>query len=360
MPLKLFDRYMAGRFLKPFLFGLGVFALLIFLGDLFGKMALLAKSRAPFWVILQYLWLEVPYWAIRSIPMATLLATLYAVTGFVQSGEWIAVQATGFQARAFFRPILWMALGVTALSFAAQELVLPACHRRAQRLWRDQIHPEWEWDKYEDVVLMAGSDQFVTARLFRVREGLLERPVLDEYGKGGLIRQLDARSARWEEGSRRWTFEDGVERFFDGDEGIRESPFKRLDSGLREPPRALIPRKKNPDEMSLFEMRLYLRQARRLGASLREARAALHSKIAYPFANLVLCLLGIPLALRLRRASRALSFGLVLGVSFLYLFVMETGRALGMSGWMPAALAAWAPNLAFGAAAAWLYRRTEV
>src|SRR5258708_264937 len=82
-PVKIFDRYMARRFLKPFFFGLGVFALLIFLGDLFDKMPQLLKSQASLWVILQYLWLEVPYWAVEIIPMATLLATLFAVTGFI-------------------------------------------------------------------------------------------------------------------------------------------------------------------------------------------------------------------------------------------------------------------------------------
>ena len=99
--MKIFTLYMARKFFKPFLFGLGLFALLIFLGDMFDKMNYLFKTKASLWVVFQYLWLEVPYWTIRVIPMATLLATLVAITGFVQSGEWIAAQASGFKTRDF-------------------------------------------------------------------------------------------------------------------------------------------------------------------------------------------------------------------------------------------------------------------
>lgn len=353
-------RYMALRFLKPFLFGLGLFALLIFLGDMFDKMPRLVKSPASLWVILQYLWLEVPYWAVRVIPMATLVATLFAVTGFLQSGEWIAVQASGFEARAFFRPILAMAALVTVASFAAQETVLPACYARAQHLWRDRIHPEWEWDKYEDVVLVGGPGRFVTAKTFLVGRGLLENPVMDYYEGGRTMRQVGARRARWDPAAGRWVFLDGVDRSFGEDGQVRERAFSTLSSDLDAPPKALVPRARNPDEMSILETRRYLKQARRTGGSPRTARAALHAKLAYPFANLVLCALGIPIAMRLGRARRVAGFVTALAVSFAYVWMMEMGLALGAADRVHPALAAWTANLTFGTMAAWLYRRTEV
>ena len=75
--MKIFTWYMARRFFLPFLSGLALFSLLIFLGDMFDKMNVLLKSKATLWVIVQYLWLEVPYWTIKVIPMATLMATLF-------------------------------------------------------------------------------------------------------------------------------------------------------------------------------------------------------------------------------------------------------------------------------------------
>jgi len=359
--VRIFDRYMAKRFLQPFLFGLGIFALLIFLGDLFDKMPRLLKSSASIWVIVQWLWLDVPYWAIRVIPMATLLATLYAVTSFLRSGEWIAVQASGFEPRKFLRPLLLMAAAVTAFSFAAQETILPACYSRAQKLWRDQIHPEWEWDKYENVMLVAGPGLFLTAGTFLVKDGRIVWPVLDYYQDGRISKQIVAKEANWDGGAGRWVFVEAVERDFKvGETAAEEKRFDRLVSDMQNPPRTLVPRSKNPDEMSLAETLKYLRQVRTFGGSSREAWTAFYAKIAYPFSNLILCALGVPIALKLRRSSKALSFGAALALSFLYLWVMEMGRALGVAGRLPEPVGAWMANILFGGVAYWAQRHVEI
>ncbi len=357
--MRIFTWHMAQRFFRPFLLGLAIFSLLIFLGDMIDKMSYLAKSKAPFGVILQYLWLEVPYWAVRVVPMATLLATLIAITGFVQSGEWLAVQASGFETKSFWKPVLWCALVVTALSFAAQETILPACYQRARRLWRDRIHPEWEWDKYFDIALLGGPGRFISAKLFLPKEGRMERPMLERVGPKGVESQLDARSALWDGRSGRWVFHEGVERTFT-DGRVAETPFSTKPSDLDIPPRHLIPRTTNPDEMSLREMRGYAERLSQLGIPRREFEVAAHAKVAYPFVNFVICALGIPIALRLRRSAKTISFVVALVCSFLYLWLIEVGRALGTGGVLPPAVAAWAPNLVCAGIAAGLMRKVDI
>lgn len=357
--MNIFTRYMGKKFFKPFFFGLGIFALLIFLGDLFDRMNYLVKSKASLGLILQYLWLEVPYWGIRIIPMATLLATLVSISGFIQSGEWIAVQSCGFETKTFWKPVLWCSLVVTLFSFIAQETVLPFCFKRAGQLWREKIHPEWEWDKYYDIVLLGKSDQFLQAHLFLPKSGLMERPILERVGPRGLERQIDARSALWDETRGRWIFHKGVERQF-GKAGVREKSFASLESDLDTPPRSLVPRNRNPDEMSLRELLRHMKTSSPLGAPPREFMIAAHAKVAYPFTNLVICALGIPVALRLRAAAKVLSFISALVLSFLYLWCMEMSKTLGAGGHLHPLIAAWSANIIFGALAALLIRRYDV
>jgi len=358
--MSLLARYALRRFLAPFFFGLGVFALVVLLGDFFDKMNQIMGSKASFLTVAEYLGLSVPYWAIRVLPMATLLATIVSVTGFMLSGEFIGVQSSGVRPLDFFRPLLRASFVVAAAAFLLQETLLPACFSRAQRLWRERIHPEWEWNKYHDVQLVGGLDQFVTTKLFWVREGIMERPVLDYYGPDGVERQIDAKEARWKAESGRWVFEDGVERRYLAGRVESEKPFKALESGLSVPPNDLMPRMKNPEEMSLLELRRELRRARRLGAPQHPLKTAMQTKLAYPLTNVVLCALGLPIALRLGRASRPASFAAALGVSFLYLWLIETGRSLGDVGRLAPATAAWLPHLLFGAAALWMSRSTKI
>ncbi len=351
--IRIFSRYMASRFFKPFAFGLCVFALLVFLGDMFDHMNALAKSHATMVVILEYLWLEVPYWTIRVIPMATLLATLYALTGFVQSGEWIAAQASGFESKYFWRPVLACSLAVTAISFLAQETVLPLCYRHARILWQERIHPEWEWDKYYDIALIGGPDQFISAKMFQPKEGLMVRPLLEKVGKEGVESQLDAKKATWD-GSR-WVFYDGVARDFSPGK-LTQKPFDRQDSDLTVPPRNLIPRASNPDEMSYRELKQYSERVGHLGIPPRQFEIAVDAKLAAPFTNFVICALGIPIALRLQRASKIINFCAALGLSSVYLFVSEIAKTLGGGGELPPLAAAWLPNILFAGVAFYLIR----
>lgn len=359
--MKIFTLYMAKKFFKPFFFGLGIFALLIFLGDLFDRMNYLVKSKASLLTILEYLWLEVPYWTIRIIPMATLLATLISLSDFIQSGEWIAAQSCGFKSSDFWKPLVLCSLLVTVLSFTAQETVLPICYRRSTQLWRNSIHPEWEWDKYFDVALLGRPNQFVAAQLFLPKDGRMERPILEEIGPTGVEKQLDAKLALWDGLKGRWVFYNGVERHLGQNQKHSEESFEIRDSDLDLPPKNLIPRNKNPDEMSLLEIRQYAKRLKSSGRSLsREFQVASHAKLAYPFTNVILCCLGIPVALRLRKAAKVLNFCAALGLSFSYLWFMELARTLGVNGQLPPALAAWLANGIFGALAVGLIRRYDV
>lgn len=357
--MTIFTRHMMARFFKPFLFGLGLFAVLIFLGDTFDKMNYIVKSKAPFGIVLECLWLGVPYWAVRVIPMATLLATLVAMSGFVQSGEWLATQACGIETRRFWLPVLGGSCLVALVAFAAQETVMPAAWALSQKLWHERVHPEWEWSKYNDVVFAVGDSHFVQAKLFLPGDGRLERPILDTLDGADVSAQLDAAWAQWDSAAKRWVFHDGVERTF-GPQGVVEKPFAAKVSELDVAPAELIPRPRNPDEMTLREVLAYARRVGRFGGSPREYLVAAQSKLAYPFANVVVCALGIPIALRLRRSSRIVSFCGALGISFAYLWFMEVGRALGVGGTLPPWAAAWAANASFAVLAGALIARWDL
>ena len=357
--MTIFTKHMMGRFLKPFAFGLCLFAVLIFLGDTFDKMNYIVKSKAPIGIILECLWLGVPYWAVRVIPMATLLATLVAISGFVQSGEWLATQSCGLETRRFWLPVLWASMAVGAIAFVAQETVMPVALARSQKLWHERVHPEWEWTEYPDVALSGGDDRFIEAGMFVPKEGRMDRPTLERMGARGIESQLDAKSATWDAAAKLWVFHDGVERTF-GADGVVEKPFVSKVSDLDAAPLDLIPRPLNPDELTLREARSYVRRVGRFGGSPREYEVAAQAKLAYPFANLVICALGIPIALRLRKSSRVVSFCGALVISFAYLWCMEVGRAMGVSGALPAWAAAWAANALFGATAVALIRRWDL
>lgn len=355
--MRIFTKYMVFKFLGPFLFGLGTFALLVFMGDLFDKMHKIATSAASPGVIVEYLLLQMPYWTIRIVPMATLLAALFSVSGFVRSGEFVAVQSAGFDVGTFFKPLLWISLIIAGVSFIAQETILPASYKRAQHLWRMEIHPER--GAHADAIYVVGQDRILTASQFLAQEGRMERVVLDDYITQGLRRQLDASLARWDAGRKIWVFEKGIERIFQAESGeIKEEiPFEVLDTTLSTDPKQMRPHQQSPDTMSFLELRRYVQHLEAMGRPTHREKTGMYAKLAYPFTNLILCALGICVALRLRQANRPFVFASALFLSFFYIWLIELGWYLGKAGRLPPLTATWIANVIFGIISISLYRR---
>ena len=79
-----------------------------------------------------------------------------------------------------------------------------------------------------------------------------------------------------------------------------------------------------------------------------------------PFANVLMPLLAVPLALRSRRRGGLWSgAALAIGVGFAYMLLLMLGIAVGPAGHLPPWVAAWAGNLLFAIIAVRLFRRAE-
>jgi lipopolysaccharide export system permease protein len=82
-------------------------------------------------------------------------------------------------------------------------------------------------------------------------------------------------------------------------------------------------------------------------------------KLAFPLINLVMVLIGIPIALGLKKGGTPLAVSLGIGVCFLYLINLGFTRSLGLSGVLPPYLAAWFATLVFFLVGIYLMMRLE-
>ena len=85
----------------------------------------------------------------------------------------------------------------------------------------------------------------------------------------------------------------------------------------------------------------------------------LHGKVAFPFVCLVMTLLGIPFAFVVARRGALYGIGLSIFMAIVYWATLHIFDALGSNAVLPPMLAAWAPNLAFGAAGLYLMLNLE-
>ena len=87
-----------------------------------------------------------------------------------------------------------------------------------------------------------------------------------------------------------------------------------------------------PEEMSYFELKNYIATVKKIGGDPRKYFVDLYLKLTFPFSNLIVLLIGAPLATFRWKGGVSLGFGLSLFISFFYFVVVKLGQAMGNKG----------------------------
>ena len=102
------------------------------------------------------------------------------------------------------------------------------------------------------------------------------------------------------------------------------------------------------------QLRAYIQELRASGYNVLEHEVGLQRKIAFPFVTLVMTLIAVPFAVTTGRRGAMYGIGVGIVLALVYWTMLSVFAALGEGGMIGPILAAWAPNLIFGAAAAYL------
>ena len=95
------------------------------------------------------------------------------------------------------------------------------------------------------------------------------------------------------------------------------------------------------------ELKRYSERIRQEGYDNTRYLVDMNLKIAFPFISFIMVLVGIPIALGIKKGGTPLAVSVGIGGCFLYMITLSLSRSLGLSGIFPPALSASAANLVF-------------
>jgi len=108
--------------------------LLQYIAKRFGE---LVGKGLPWSVIGEFLVLSLPLTIALSLPMAVLVATLYAFSRLAAENEITAMKASGVSLRNLLAPVLWAAAGVTIFMVGFNDQILPRANHKLRTLQGD-------------------------------------------------------------------------------------------------------------------------------------------------------------------------------------------------------------------------------
>jgi lipopolysaccharide export system permease protein len=294
------------------------------------------------------------------LPAAVLFATVFTIGSASRHSELVAAKAGGVSFHRLALPLFAAAALAFAGGVVLAEVAPVATTRRLELLGEKAVRAT---SSRYNFVYRADQGWVYAIRSLETATSEMRDLILEREGFGPEYPTIvvAASYAQYDTAARGgWTLSGGALRYLLGSDREVEFGFDSLRTRqLSERPADLLAEPKAPEEMRYAELGRYIDALARSGTDHKKLRVKQALKIAVPFTCVIIALFGAPLAVSNPRAGGAFGIAVSLGTTIVFLLAVQVSQAVGAGGLLPPVLAAWVPNLIFGAAAGVLLLRVR-
>ena len=365
MPLNtIINRYIFKEIIPPFIINLVFLTFIFLMTRILDITNMIVNYRISLWKIILMLIYSMPFFLEFVIPMSIMMATLLTFLRLSSDNEIVAMKASGMSVYRLLPPVfLFCVLGWLLTSFMAiyglpwgRLSLKELSYQVASSNIGIGLKARTFNDGFKDVMLYVNKIDLKNKELINIfiedqRTQNVVSTVVAPKGKllsdpenmafhlrlfNGTINQVNL-----EEKTAHTIYFDSYDISLD---------LKRIIAAARQGI-------KDEEEMSLTELREAIKNASKKDDQFYLTLMEFHKKFSIPFSCFALGLLGIPLGVQARSASR--SYGIILGLVFflLYYILLSAGWVFGEAGVYPPLIGMWVPNIVMGGIGLYLLDR---
>jgi len=372
--MRLLDRYLLRELLVPLGFCLCGFLVFWISFDLVTELRNFQAHKLHGGDVLEYYVIKTPEFLVTVLPIALLLALLYALTNHARHHELTAIRSAGVSLWRLAAPYLAVGFLASLALFALNELWVPNTDDAAARVLNRRLAGR-QGDDARTVLRNLG---FTNARegrtwqigTYNLKTREMTDPKVDWQFPNGAHGELIAKRAFWTNGV--WVFHNAWENIYAAGTGVltrnqfallpmpsfSETP-EQIRSEIKISERLNQPGKRRAD-LPLVEIFDYLRLHPDVtGADKSWLFTRLYGRLAAPWTCVVVVLIAIPFGTAFGRRNVFVGVASSVGICFAYFVLLQVGLALSSGGHLPAWLGAWLPNVSFGLTGLWLMARVR-
>jgi lipopolysaccharide export system permease protein len=346
--LKKIDYYIIRKFLGTFFYALSLIIVIVIVFDLSEKIDDFIEKKAPLSEILFVYYVNfIPYFVNLFSPLFTFITVIFFTSRLAFNSEIIAILSSGVSFKRLLLPYFISAILLSLFSvYLSNFLIPPANQKRLDFEYTYVKDTQTFRDRHIHMQIRPGI--FVYMEAFNERTGAGSRFTLEHIDEGELVYKLMAETALWDSTMAGWSIRNYNERVINGLQ--EEVSFgQRLDTILPFTPQDFIQDLKEMEMMNFSELRDYIANEKLKGTEhVKFYEVEKHRRMAFPFATLVLTLIGVSLSSRKVRGGIGLHLGLGIGLSFAFILFMQVSTTFATNGNLHPFLSVWIPNVFFG------------
>jgi lipopolysaccharide export system permease protein len=335
---------------RQFLLGIGIVLssvmMLVFIIDLVETLRKFGgRDTFEFSTLIAMTLMKMPGLMETIMPFAVLFGGMWTFTRLTKSSELVVARAAGVSVWQFLAPALFIGFMVGVFMVVAFNPLAAAMNERYERIENQRI------EGHDSQLSISGAGLWLregdhkaqavvhALRVFDKGQRLESVLILSYVDQDRFVGRIDAASARLEKGY--WQLTDAwVSRPNEPATHFAEFQFA-TDMTINDIEESFA----SPATLSVWQLPRFINDAETAGFSATRHRLQWHSILSVPLLLFAMILIAATSSLRFSRLggiSRLIVIGVLAGFS-LY-FLQNITEALGLSGSLPIALAAWAPT----------------
>jgi len=284
-------------------------------------------------------------------PICVFLAVIYFTSRMTNNVEIVPLLSGGVSFYRVLAPYIITSIVLAGLSFYLNAYAVPtaydtqtsfeADYLKVQLVNRDvNIHKKIDYNEE------TGQETFIYLYSFNQLQNEGYMFSMEVIHDKDIIRKLNASKIIWNDTLGNWRLENvKVHHFEEKSERIVEIPT--MDTTFLLTPEDIFIKKEKAETMTLDKLYPSVELERMRGSGLDlPLEIEIYKRYAYPFAMIILTIIGFAVSSQKRRGGTPLQIGIGLVIAFAYVIMVVTGQSLAGEN-IPTWLSVWTPNFIF-------------
>ncbi|MGH9591116.1 MAG: LptF/LptG family permease, partial [Terracidiphilus sp.] len=353
-------RYILGEIVSYTIMGCALFTFILFMPELPRILEVVVRNTSTLTNVFQVFLFSLPNLFKVTIPMAVLVGILLGFSRLAADSEIVAMRASGLGIGYFTRVASIVAIAAMLLGLGntlylaprANQAILQMQHALATSEASYEIQPRVFYEDFRNWVLYvqdvrAGAGASKWRKVFMANVTNPLNPIVTTAASATVVTQSPQQLLmRLDDGAQHEMIPGHLDQY-------KITGFTSTELGLQLSAQGNV-------QLGRLETALYAMPTPALFQRIHGPGSGpnylieLYNRFSYPFACLVLMLVGVPLGAASRRGGKSSGFVFALLLVSLYYFLSSVGTAFGRQGKLPVFLAVWSANLVFAAAGVFL------
>jgi lipopolysaccharide export system permease protein len=342
--------YIAKKFISTFIFSIISLSLIFIVVDLFEHLDDFLDRNASLLIIGKYYIFYIPSILKILFPIATLLATLFSIGNLSNTNEITAMKSGGLSLYKLFIPLMILTLFITVIQLAFATHLSPMTNKYKTELEKSALGKSNDKVYLSQIYLRDNPHRIVLIRDYNAQlHNGYNMQIFDfnqDLTNPRIAKSASAITFKWDSTNKSWQLNSVIQRLIQARK-IKETRINDTNITFTFSNNDLARMSTKIEEMNINELYKFLEFRQKGGEDIQKELTEFYGIIAFPFANIVVLLFGIPFASIKKRGGMAVQIGAALVVSFTYLIFTKIGQTIGFAVGMHPLLSAWIANIAF-------------